>query len=279
MHFERFLRLAAGLPLLCLSVAGAATLLTGSSLAEPPCAVPADPEPQRVTLHTEDKLALVATYYAPKDAKQRAPGAVLVHGLGSSRKEVGALAARLRSAGFATLTVDLRGHGESATDTLDWKKLDTEGQARAWAFMPRDVEAGVDFLLGQKGVHSTAVSLVGHGAGCALVARQAKRDERVRNLVLLSPRVDELGATLAPDLVELAGLPVFLGVGKAEVASARQLVDAATRGAAGESSIETSVTKIDASELLTDAKFASDVGRWVKAKSLPGKAAAAKPSH
>jgi len=231
---------------------------------------PADTEPARVSIATEDKLNLIGTYYAPREGKQKAPGALLVHDAGGKRADLAQLAARLQKSGFAVLTLDLRGHGESATSSLNWKSLDEDGKTRAWAFMPRDVKAGVEFLTGQASVHSTTVSLVGHGAGCTLVARHATRDEMVRDLVLLSPLPEQLGFTLLRDLESLGGLPTYIVVGKDESSTGKRLAEAANRAAGGAETTESIVSKVDAKELLDDSKLPAELARWMQSKALPG---------
>lgn len=239
--------------------------------------LPVQADAQKVTIPTEDKLKLTGTYYAPKEAKVRAPGVVLVHGPGGTRAELDALAGRLQKAGFAALTIDLRGHGESATDSLAWSSMDEETKTRTWAFASRDVKAGVDFLLEQKGVHATTVSLMGFGAGCALVARQATRDERVRDIVLIAPETEKLGSSIAKDVVELSGLPILVAVAKEDAVTAKRLAEAGNKSNASDPTLETQVTKLAVGELLADPKLAGDVGRWMKSKAMPG--VASKPAH
>lgn len=238
-------------------------------------AAQAEPQPAQVKFATEDKLNLAGTYYAARDAKRKAPGAVLVHDAGGSREDLVRLATRLQKSGFAVLTFDLRGHGDSASPTLNWKSLDQDGKTRAWAFMPRDVKAAVEFLLSQSGVHSTAVSLVGHGAGCTLVARHATRDEQVRDLVLLSPQVEQMGFTLVRDLESVGGLPTYIVVGKDEAPAAKRISEFANRAAGGTESAESLVLKVDAKELLGDNKLPAELARWMQSKALPS--AAPKP--
>lgn len=238
-------------------------------------ASPAEGEPARVTFQTEDKLTLVGSFYAPKPSKQKAPGAVLVHDAGRSREDLANIATRLQKSGFAVLTLDLRGHGESATPELAWSKLDAEAQKRSWAFMPRDVKAGVEFLTGQANVHSTTVSLVGQGAGCTLAARHATRDDKVRSLVLILPQAEQLGFVLSSDLEALAGLPMLIAVGKDQASTAKRLSEGVARAGGGESAIETSVSKIESAQLLDDTKLAGDLARWMQSKALPGAGKAA----
>lgn len=271
MHTHGICHVAAGRRLLLALVAGCFALFAGPLPLAAAALPKGEPEPERVLIKTEDGLSLVGTYFAPHDTKHKAPGALLVHDAGGSRADMEALALRLQKTGFAALTIDLRGHGESATAELDWKKLDADGQTRNWAFMTRDVKAGVDLLLSQKTVHSTTVSLIGYGAGCTLVARHATRDDKVRDLVLLNPQAEQLGFTLAKDMVELAGLPTCIGVGKEDAATAKRMGDIANHGE-GEDPTEIMISKGDAAGLLEDAKLGSDVVRWMKTKALPGAA-------
>jgi hypothetical protein len=75
-----------------LGALGIAALLTGPFAPSGAASAPADPEPQKVTVRTEDKLALAATYFAPRDTRQKAPAAVLIHGAGGARIELQPLA-------------------------------------------------------------------------------------------------------------------------------------------------------------------------------------------
>ena len=158
-----------------------------------------------VSIETSDDLKLVATYYAPK--KGRAPAVLLLHDAGARRNQLADIAARLNKTGFGVLTLDLRGHGDSKTSRLDWDDLDEQGRASLWQLAPRDVVAAADWLLSQKNVHSTNLSLVGYRAGCALVARHAERDENVIGIALLSPRPKELGLDVEGDIHKVNGLP------------------------------------------------------------------------
>jgi len=72
---------------------------------------PAVTIPQRLTVVTDDGLRLAALLYRPSGA---AAGAVLVcHGAGSRKENHGDFALRAVARGFAALSFDFRGHGES----------------------------------------------------------------------------------------------------------------------------------------------------------------------
>lgn len=64
------------------------------------------------TLSTPDGLSVAATYWP--GAKPDSPGILLMHGLGDTRQALAANADWLAKQGFAVLTIDLRGHGQSS---------------------------------------------------------------------------------------------------------------------------------------------------------------------
>ncbi|WP_296714917.1 alpha/beta fold hydrolase [Rhodoblastus sp.] len=63
-------------------------------------------------LSTPDGLSVAATFWP--GAKLNSPGILLMHGLGDTRQAVAANADWLAKQGFAVMTIDLRGHGQSS---------------------------------------------------------------------------------------------------------------------------------------------------------------------
>ena len=152
---------------------------------------------------------LAADYYKPKQ-KGRAPAVVLVHDAGGNRSQLAPIAERLQKQGFGVLTLDLRGHGESADSRFDWSKMKKTERSQLWALAPRDIEAAGRWILGQSEIHSTNLSLVGYGSGCALVLRHALADENVISMTLISPKAKDLGFDVQGDIMELVGLPTHV---------------------------------------------------------------------
>lgn len=107
-------RLALGAALLLL-LGVTASWLVGSILVRPtPSAVPQAPPPASdLTLKSSDGLAIAATYRPGRSAS--GPAVLLLHGNNASRAATAANAAWLARQGYAALTIDLRGHGESAS--------------------------------------------------------------------------------------------------------------------------------------------------------------------
>ena len=228
---------------------------------------------ERVVLTTDDKLSLVATWWAPK-GKQVAPAALLVHDAGGQRQDLAEYGERLHKMGFAVLSLDLRGHGESAAEELHWSDLDGPAREKAWAFATRDVKAGAEFLRSQKSVHSASLVVIGYGSGTTLAARHAVRDENVRAVALLAPPSDPAamyGFQLAKDLDDLGGLPTYVTVSREGRDAIQAMAEAGQKANGGIEFITISVLKGAPIDLLADPKEAAEVGRWLKEKAFPNK--------
>jgi pimeloyl-ACP methyl ester carboxylesterase len=72
------------------------------------------PKPDPVTIDTVDQVELKGTYW-PSLKGKKAPVAILLHRVGGKSSELKEMADQLQKAGFAVLTFDFRGHGESTT--------------------------------------------------------------------------------------------------------------------------------------------------------------------
>jgi dienelactone hydrolase len=243
-----------------------------------PAAAPLDPNAggERVEVQTEDRQTLVATLYAPpSSSKQLAPAALLIHGAGRGRGDLGQLAQRLQKQGFAVLVPDLRGHGDSASEGADWSKANEQERASLWALAGRDVKACAAYLRGLPNVHSSNMSLVGVGAGALLAACHAARDENVRDLVLIEPQLVEpegqkCGFVLTmAELQALGGLPTYLAVARDNEQSAMRLVEATQRAYDGGTFIQVEVSRADPADILDDRRLPSLVSKWMMDQALP----------
>ena len=100
------------------------------------------------------------------------------------------------AAGFNTLTLDLRGFGESGGTRGDFKR------------MPEDVETALEFLMSQPGVDHRAIGIGGAGwLGVTYSVEAARRHpEAIKSLVLVSGETGRDGLQFlhqAPQLPEL----------------------------------------------------------------------------
>jgi uncharacterized protein len=146
------------------------------------------PTPQdrtsRVTIQTPDGYTIAATMMEP--SRRPSPGIILVHMYGRSRRDWEPAAARLASEGFATLSIDLRGHGESSPAGGG------DERARLTA-MVSDVKTAKRFLETRGDVLPGRIGLAGASLGASLVAIAAGDDPTVRSIALLSPSIDYRG--------------------------------------------------------------------------------------
>lgn len=155
-------------------------------------AVAALPPPQdrtsRVTYQTPDGHTIAATLMEP--SRRPAPAVILVHMFGRSRKDWESAASRLADEGFTTLSIDLRGHGDSSPATGGGDE-----RARLNA-MVLDVRTAKRALETRSDVIPGRIGLAGASLGATLVGIAAGDDPTVRSIALLSPAIDYRGLRL-----------------------------------------------------------------------------------
>jgi dienelactone hydrolase len=244
----------------------AAPLFAGApSLASPAPGGGGRSAPETVQIKTEDGQTLSGSFYKP--TTERAPGVILVHDAGASRAQLEPLADRLSKQGFGVLTIDLRGHGASK-GKLDWEKLSEGDKKTTWTSATQDVDAAADWLHDQPSIHSTSLSLLGYGAGCALAVRHAKNDENVVCMALLAPKVADYGFDVRADIQTLEGLPTFVVTSKdAEAERMAQEANASS----GNPYVELLISPPKLASPLDDKALPARVSKWLSEKAMPKK--------
>jgi alpha-beta hydrolase superfamily lysophospholipase len=246
------LRISAGcLAVAIVALAAGAWILADKVVAPVNCEVgspPADLIVESVTLESESGSKL-ATWYIP--VRSAHATVVVVHGIGAHRGLMLDRARMLHDAGYATVLVDLRAHGESSGEMI------TLGHLERY-----DVQAAVDFARKREPTHRIGLIGVSLGGAAALLAPAldldalvvesvyATIDEAIDNRVRLQHRW--LGAVLKPlflwqfrprvgitaddlrpiDHIGAIGCPVLVATGENDVltpvAESRRLYDAAS---------------------------------------------------
>jgi dienelactone hydrolase len=175
------------------------TEATGSSQAQPPAV-------RMVDLKGADGTPLKASYFA---AAKPGPGVLLLHQVNRERKSWDGVARQLAAAGINTLTLDVRGFGESG-GTPYVKQTNAE-QNKSWKGSPEDIEAALQYLSSRPGVNGDVIGI--GGAGLLGVDNSVKVAEHhpaeVKSLALLS------GETFLPELRFLrqaSQLPILFAV-------------------------------------------------------------------
>ncbi len=128
-----------------------------------------------VQLVTADEVQLHAIH---EPVQGTAKAVLLVHGERRTAKDWQFIQSKLANAGYASLAIDLRGHGDS--QAVGVPPLDDA----TYQAMAADVEAGLAFLREQG---ATELQLVGADLGANLALSVGAQAPDVVNLALLSP--------------------------------------------------------------------------------------------
>jgi alpha/beta superfamily hydrolase len=175
-----------------------ATALAQSTTAVATSAPQAQPSQQPpairvVDLKASDGTILKASYFA---ALKPGPGVLLLHQDNRTRKVWDELAGQLAAAGINTLTLDLRGFGESG-GTRSGRLTDAS-----------DIDTALQYLVSQPGVKRDVIGVGGAGSlgvdRSVELARQ--RSAQVKSLVLLSGETLQDGLQFLRQASQLPGL-------------------------------------------------------------------------
>jgi hypothetical protein len=137
--------------------------------AQPPSA------PRVVELKASDGVVLKASYFA---AAKPGPGVLLLHQSNRTRKSWDELGRQLAAAGIKTLTLDMRGFGESGGNSKPYNRLTNA----------RDIDTAFQYLVSQPGVKRDVIGVGGAGWFGVLPSVEVARRHaaEVKSLVLLS---------------------------------------------------------------------------------------------
>jgi hypothetical protein len=166
------------------------------------------PAPRVVDLKAADGTLLKGTYFS---AAKPGPGVLLIHQDNRDRKSWDGVAAQLAAAGIHTLTLDMRGFGESGGkrwENLSHAELNDHERWRGW---PEDFETGLQYLASQPGVNRDVIGLGGAGLlGVDNSVEIARRHPaQVKSLVLMSGETFRQGMEYLHQTWQLPALFVF----------------------------------------------------------------------
>src|SRR3989440_94955 len=169
-----------------------------------PVSASQQPEPGRVVeLKASDGTILKGSYFA---ATKPGPGVLLLHQSNRPRQSWDEVARQLAAAGINTLTLDMRGFGESGGTPNT--KLTDEERAKVRAMRPGDVDTAWQYLVSQPGVNRDVIGLGGAGSFGVLPSVEIARrhSAEVKSLVLLSGETLQDGLQFLRQASQLPGL-------------------------------------------------------------------------
>lgn len=153
-------------------------------------------ESQSVSFPTSDGVQIKGSYYDGGDKS-----IILLHMLGRNRSDWNDFANLLQKEGYSVLSIDLRGHGESANGRPYQEFSESDYRA-----MVLDVEAAANFL-SSKG--KTLEAIVGASIGANVGLNYASK-HGIAKLVLLSPGLNYRGVETEDPTKSYQGRTLFV---------------------------------------------------------------------
>jgi len=146
-----------------------------------------EPPPE---FQTYDLVRLRGSFELPVGVPAPIPAVLLLHGYGEDRAVWEPLKRQLLSKGWAVMTVDLRGHGDSKIKNSrplepspSWRTSNLE--------FPLDLDPALDWLKSQHRVDSDKLVIIGSDVGANLALLGAGRFPQVRTVVAINPKLSE----------------------------------------------------------------------------------------
>jgi pimeloyl-ACP methyl ester carboxylesterase len=161
-------------------------LTTASAAATPGTAV-ADPGPE---LQTFDLVKLKASFEMPRSVPAPIPAVLLIHGYGENRKVWEDFRKQLVDRGWAVLSLDLRGHGDSLVKNQRPLQASAEWRSNPREF-PQDIDPALDWLKKQARLNSSKIVIVGYDIGANLALISSGKYREVRTVVAVNPNLKE----------------------------------------------------------------------------------------
>ena len=150
----------------------------------------AAPSDQAIRLKTFDLVELHASFDLPVGVPAPIPAVLLLHGYGENRSVWKDFAAELLGRGWAVMTLDLRGHGESRSKNQRPIEASPDWRTNLHEF-PVDLDPALDWLKSRARVDNKKIVVIGFDVGANLALIASGRFQEVRTVVAIKPNLDE----------------------------------------------------------------------------------------
>src|SRR5215813_2983193 len=148
------------------------------------------PSDQTITLKTFDLVELHASLDLPVGVPAPIPAVLLLHGYGENRSVWKDFAEELLGRGWAVMTLDLRGHGESRSKNQRPIEASPDWRTNLHEF-PVDLDPALDWLKSRARVDNKKIVVIGFDVGANLALIASGRFQEVRTVVAIKPNLDE----------------------------------------------------------------------------------------
>lgn len=141
-------------------------------------------------LKTFDLVNLRASFELPRSVPAPIPGVLLLHGYGENRKVWDDFRSQLLAKGWAVMTLDLRGHGDSTTKNQRPLAPSVEWRSSPHEF-PHDIDPALDFMKSQPRLDSRKIVVIGYDLGANLALVASGKFKEIRTVVAVKPSLNE----------------------------------------------------------------------------------------
>ncbi len=168
-------------------------------------------QPIRVEYTTTDGVEIVGDYWTPIRTKDAAPVVILLHMYQSNRQAWRPQIVALEYAGFAIMSIDLRGHGDSVKPTsMNLKERVESRDTELFQAMHRDVAGAYQWLAERPEADLSRIALIGASVGCSVAIDYAQRDKSVDVAAVLSPGTKYLGIDSIAHIKRYGSRPLLI---------------------------------------------------------------------
>jgi pimeloyl-ACP methyl ester carboxylesterase len=190
---------------------------------------------QTVNFLTDDGVSIIGSYYSPLNVVNNAsstatattPTIILLHMLGKDRSTWNTFASTLsQKEGYAVLSIDLRGHGESVKqndgNTISFQSFTPDDYNK----MVLDVKAAKQFLITTKNSNPNYISIVGASIGANIAINYAALDPTIKSVVLLSPGINYRGVSTEQAITKYKNNSIYIAAteGDSEAADSSKIL-------------------------------------------------------
>ena len=180
---------------------------------------------QAISLKTKDDKTIFGKYYkadANATGSNSNVAVILLHMLDKDHSSWDKFAVQLYLENYSVISIDLRGHGESAKSTGSWQDF-TE---KDFNNMILDVKEAKEFGLHEK---KTKFVIIGASIGANTALNYATEDNEILGVVLLSPGLDYRGVKTDTSALNYGQRPILLVASEEDTYSANSVKELNTK--------------------------------------------------